>query len=190
MEFIGGFQRVLEAYLSVRGLSIGPGDCYVPLPAHIRQLVVKTETHVDQFAEHLPQAEGTFSEAVEANVCLVMDKCRDLIGDYVMEQMAGTSNGLDVMVRSGAKGNKTNIIQTSGIVGQQRNHQCMRLPDVITGFLGHPAKAKAHGFITSSFIQGLKAHEYFAHLVGSRVGLVDTSVKTSAITSQSLAANH
>jgi DNA-directed RNA polymerase II subunit RPB1 len=179
LDFIGGVQIMLEFYLSVKGLSIGPGDCNISFSDEIQQLITDSEKYVDQFNSHGPLDIGKFSQAVETSVCLVMDKCRDTIGDWAVKQLSNRPNGFCDMIQSGAKGNLINITQTSGIVGQQRDQNCSRLPVHTSGFRSNQHRSKAHGYITSSFMKGLSAQEYFSHLVGSRVGLVDTAVKTS-----------
>ena len=179
IEFIGGVQRLLECYLSVRGLSIGPTDCNILQLEQIQPTLVQAETYVNRMDTHEPCTPGRVGEKREQNICLVLDKCRDIIGDMAIQRATHSPNGLFDMIDSGAKGNLTNIIQTSGILGQQRNHLCMRIPEVLTCFQNNGERSKTHGFIGSSFIQGLKPFEYFHHLVGSRVGLVDTAVKTS-----------
>ena len=179
VKFISGVQRLLESYLSIRGLSIGPSDCDILKLEQVSPILLKAENYVNLMVEHQPYKPGRTAEHTEQNICLVLDKCRDIIGDMAISRTTHSANGLFAMIESGAKGNLTNIIQTSGILGQQRNHLCRRMPDVLTCFKSKSEMSKAHGFIGSSFIQGLKPFEYFHHLVGSRVGLVDTAVKTS-----------
>lgn len=182
-EFISGMQLMLENYLDVRGLTVGVDDCYLPIPARVKAQVSTARAYAGDFATHNPTDMGVQAEAKENNICLVLDKARDLVGDYVLESIRqnGTRrNGLLEMVTSGAKGNETNIVQILGMVGQQMNHLSMRMSTTTSHF--NHARADhsvAHGMIYRSFFQGLRPEEYFHHLVGSRVGLVDTAVKTS-----------
>jgi DNA-directed RNA polymerase II subunit RPB1 len=181
-RLIGGIQLMLESYLSVKGLSIGVDDCYMDLPTNITDKVKTAINYVETFPEHNPSDTGKKAEIIENNICLVLDKCRDVVGDFIVNRMKDAKterNGLYEMVASGSKGNITNIIQNVGMVGQQRNHKCMRMSQTTSHFNVKKDIAAAHGMVTRSFLRGLRPHEYFNHLIGSRVGLVDTAVKTS-----------
>ena len=179
-KFIGNTQIMLESYLSVKGSSIGMDDCFMTLPNVILQKVDTGLEYVEQFSEHFPENTGKSAEIIEHNICLVLDKCRDLVGEHILTKMKNSKhrNGLFDMVTSGAKGNITNIIQTVGLVGQQRNHECMRMTTTLSQYNVKKKKAEAHGMVTSSFVNGLRSTEYFHHLIGSRVGLVDTAAKS------------
>ena len=181
-DFISGMQLLLEYYLNVQGLTIGVDDCYMEIPRELKAKVKKAMDYVEEFSAHNPIHTGKAAEITENNICLVLDKARDVVGDYVLEKLANgqeRANGLYEMIKSGAKGNETNIIQIVGLVGQQRNHHSMRMAAVTSHFEDGSNKAAAHGMVCRSFFRGLRPFEYFNHLVGSRVGLVDTAVKTS-----------
>jgi DNA-directed RNA polymerase II subunit RPB1 len=172
-RFLSGGQRLFEEFLMLRGCSLGVDDCFVAKTASQRALVAQAVAFSEGFPGHAP---GGPDSATEADVCLILDKCRDFLGDEVVAFNRRKGSGLFEMVQSGAKGNPTNIIQIAGIVGQQRDHQSARI--------SAPASrtadtARAHGFVAHSFAEGLSTEEYFCHLVGTRVGLVDTAVKTS-----------
>jgi DNA-directed RNA polymerase II subunit RPB1 len=180
-DFISGMQLLLEYYLNVVGLTVGPDDCYMKLPEDVKAKVQTAMNYVESF-DHNPTDTGKSSEMIENNICLVLDKARDLVGDYVLNTIQtgrDRNNGLYEMIESGAKGNDTNMVQIAGLVGQQRNHHSMRMSDVTSHFKTGINKGSSHGMICRSFYRGLRPNEYFNHLVGSRVGLVDTAVKTS-----------
>lgn len=182
MAFIQSTQLMLENFLRVRGSSISYSDCYVPRPPEVRHAVRRGMAYVNAFHDHLPSHTSSRGAVhTEEQICLVLDKCRDLVGDRARKIMEsrGPNNGLLDMVLSGAKGNPTNIVQIAGMVGQQRNHHCARMSTPLTSMVNTGDHAGAHGMITRSFASGLRAYEYFNHLVASRVGLVDTAVKTS-----------
>lgn len=181
-DFISGMQLLLEHYLNSQGLTIGVDDCYMEIPESLKVKVKVAMDYVERFPSHNPIHTGKSSETIENNICLVLDKARDVVGDYVLDRLKSgpeRANGLYEMIKSGAKGNDTNIIQISGLVGQQRNHHSMRMSSVTSHFRDGANKGSAHGMVYRSFFRGLRPFEYFNHLVGSRVGLVDTAVKTS-----------
>ncbi len=178
MEFLYGFHLLLDYYISTIGLSIGMDDCQPVKSDDLVQITQKAKDYVDKFTDHTPEHIGKYSEVIENNNCTILDKLRDIIGDRTLLYKSRLNNGLYDIVKSGAKGNDTNIIQIAGIVGQQRNDDSIRIP-IPTNHFDKTKRSEAHGMIYRSFFSGLKPVEYFHHLIGSRSGLVDTAVKTS-----------
>ena len=87
------------------------------------------------------------------------------------------------MAVSGARGSMLNLTQMAACVGQQsvrgerirRGYEGRTLPHFRRGDLG----AEAHGFVQSSYKEGLNPTEFFFHAIGGREGLVDTAIRTS-----------
>jgi DNA-directed RNA polymerase II subunit RPB1 len=179
-RFLEGVQAVFEHHLGARGLTVNAYDCQAVLPPDVLGKLGVAQRYADGFPDHTPSARGRAADATETNVCLVMDKARDVVGECVLRDLAArTRSGLYEMVDSRAKGSTPNLVQIMGAVGQQRDHRSMRMPQPTTHFNGTDDKAAAHGMITSNFFGGLGPLEFYAHLVSARGGLVDTSVKTS-----------
>ena len=183
IDFLSSTQLLLEAYIRVKGVSICADDCYVDISEDVKSKVRKSLDYVEQFHWHKPSDTGRAAEVVEDNICLLMDKCRDVVGDHVVEKLKARPgrNGLLDMVLSGSKGNLTNVVQSVGMIGQQRNHQSMRMDETSSHFNGNKKIARKHGMITRSFLRGMRPEECQYHLCGSRDGLVDTAVKTGEI---------
>jgi DNA-directed RNA polymerase II subunit RPB1 len=180
-DFLTGTQLVLESYLSLKGSSIGVDDYSFKLSPEVQSEVDRAVEYVDRFAEHRPDDIGKTSESIENSICWALDKCRDIVGDHISNRILSSrgKNGLYDIFISGAKGNLTNLVQISGMVGQQMNHLSTRISESISHFNTGFSRAVAFGFITRPFASGLRPYEYYYHLIGSRVGLVDTAVKTS-----------
>ena len=89
------------------------------------------------------------------------------------------------MIISKSKGSGTNLTQIMMCLGNQ-NVIGRRIP---LGFmersLPHFAKEdhspEPRGFVFSSYVTGLKPHEFYFHSMAGREGLSDTAVKTSSI---------
>lgn len=99
-----------------------------------------------------------------------------------------TPNQLIMMIESGARGNATNAIQISGIIGQQ-SYENGRIPrmiddtsinigdDVYTGSRSLPCyvpgenSPESRGFIAESYVQGMRPADYFNLHVASRENL-------------------
>lgn len=190
-EWINKMTTLLVNYVSrVKGSTIGIDDCYHGrVSLGVSSKLETMHEYANRFVDHTPgvclraEKKNKNNDTIENNICSLVDKVKDIGGDEVLTTMktkhdAGQRNGLYEIVKSGAKGNVTNIIQICSMVGQQRNAKSMR-NEKIMSHSGFQNSASSHGFIASSFMQGLRSLEYFHHLVGSRVGLVDTAVKTS-----------
>ena len=183
IQFISGTQLLLEEYIRVTGLSIKAEDCFVEVPEEIKKKVRKGVAYADELSHHTPDLLGIHAEVTENNICLVLDKCRDVVGDHVMNQLRARPgrNGLLEMVGSGSKGNVTNVVQSVGMIGQQRNHLSRRMHETTSHFNCNEHIAAKHGMITRSFLRGMRPTEMYYHATASRGGLADTGVKTSEV---------
>ena len=86
------------------------------------------------------------------------------------------------MIRAKSKGNLKNLVQMTGMLGQNFIDG-KRIPRTLGDrclphFCRHDDSAAARGFIGSSFRDGLKPHEFFFHAMAGREGLIDTAVKS------------
>jgi DNA-directed RNA polymerase I subunit RPA1 len=93
------------------------------------------------------------------------------------------SNGMSLMILSGAKGSHVNLSQISCLLGQQEL-EGHRVPMMISGktlpsFRPFDLSARAGGFIADRFLTGIGPQEYFFHCMAGREGLIDTAVKTA-----------
>ena len=121
-------------------------------------------------------------ETLEMRIMEVLADARDAAG-VIAEEFLGLDNHAVIMARTGARGSMLNLTQMAACVGQQsvrgeritRGYRGRTLPHYKPGDLG----AEAHGFISSSYKDGLKPLEFFFHAMGGREGLVDTAVRTA-----------
>ena len=86
-------------------------------------------------------------------------------------------------MNSGSKGSLINISQMISCLGPQ-SIEGKRAPygfdnRTLPHFTKYDDSPTARGFIESSYITGLSAHEMFFHAMAGRIGLIDTAVKTS-----------
>ena len=124
----------------------------------------------------------SLEETLEVSAKKVLEEARDGTGKIADKQL-GMTNPAVIMARTGARGNRLNLSQMAGSVGQQtvrgerltRGYWKRTLPHFKKGDLG----AFAKGFVTHSYKTGLSPTEFFFHAMGGREGLVDTAVRTS-----------
>lgn len=99
-------------------------------------------------------------------------------------EFASEENALVIMATSGAKGNMVNLAQITSLLAQQFLSG-ERIPNTLYGdralayYESGSLDPEARGFISSSYLTGLKPGEFFFAAMGGREGLVDTAVNTS-----------
>jgi DNA-directed RNA polymerase subunit A' len=134
-------------------------------------------------AEELESLPGrTVDETLEMKIMQTLGKARDSAGDIANDHL-DESNPAVVMAESGARGSMLNLTQMAGCVGQQavRGERINRGYEdrTLSHFERNDLSADAHGFVESSYREGLDPKEFFFHAMGGREGLVDTAVRTS-----------
>ena len=164
--FINRLQRVVHAFLMMRGFSVGIGDM-------LSDVSVREE--IDQA---FIDVEGKSEQEINQRLNI----CRDTMGTMVQKPL-NDSNRLYTMVHSGSKGSNINISQIMAVVGQQ-NLCGARIPNTWTNrtlphFEHGSCGPKERGFIQHSYVEGLDPHEVWFHAISGREGLIDTAIKTS-----------
>ena len=183
-RFVSDAQRLLQAYMLIRGFSVGVGDCVMGEATHDRvnslmNDVFSAVEKVEKEARSVPTA------LVDGCVTKMLGAFLTRGGAEVVKDVnVNTGNRVSVMIESGAKGSPINSSQILSAVGQQ-NVEGGRIPLGVDGrtlpcFRHGDASAKARGFVCNSYNTGLTPTEYFFHAMGGREGLVDTAVKTSS----------
>ncbi len=190
-RFLDGVTRMLVAYITRKGFSIGVDAVEVPAEGRARILkeIEEKKKEVDELIKKYREGKleripgNTLEETLEVHIQDILAKARDEAGNISAEYL-GMKNEAVIMAKTGARGNMINLAQMSACVGQQsvRGNRIMRgykdrtLPHFKPGDLS----ADAHGFVNSSFRSGLNPIEFFMHACGGREGLVDTAVRTSS----------
>ncbi|CBZ52145.1 putative DNA-directed RNA polymerase I largest subunit [Neospora caninum Liverpool] len=138
------------------------------------------------YTSHFRGREDTFNEMLDAffqsAMGKVASKSTDIMkGSYFLYRFP--RNGFASMIKSGSKGSNVNFAMISVFLGQQslegQRVKFMTSDRSLPAFLPFDFGSRARGFITSSFLSGLKEEEYFFHCMAGREGLVDTAVKTA-----------
>lgn len=187
-DFITGTYNMLSFFsVSIQGMTVAIDDCHVPSDIlGTRDINQRAKKYFNSFKNHSVKSSNIDSEQRERNMCMVADRMRDAVSQRAVQyfddytEQTSIRNGMRDLIDSGAKGNPTNLGQSTGCIGQQRNHKSTRFPET-TCHYNHPDsdQLEAHGMISSNFMNGMNSMEEFFHLCASRSGLVDTSVKTA-----------
>jgi DNA-directed RNA polymerase subunit A' len=177
------------AYLSRRGFSLSLDD--INVKENIKNLTKeitsdserKVKDVIDSYysntIEILPGK--TKEETREIKILQVLNSIRSKIGEIIKEEMP-EENPASIMIKSGAGGSILSITQMACSVGQQVLW-AKRIGIGYTGrtlshFKKNDFSPRAHGFIYSSFFDGLKPDEFFFSVITGRDSLMDTALRT------------
>ena len=168
--------------------------------------VAELSREVAELANHMTETELA---RVEAHILTILTSVLDLASRLVLNAETGNDKGkgkgdggddgddgdhdhdrappafgFRAMVESASKGNTNNIAQVMACLAQQviegaRIHYTSQTKRTFPMFPPGAFSAAARGFIEHSYLDGLEPHEYFAHMMAGREGLVATAVKTA-----------
>ena len=189
-ELLDDLQNIVTRFLVLTGFSVGIGDLVANKDTddQINKIIVNTKKQVAKLNTHVHKQifENTISaskeEEFEKRVNNLLNKAISEAGKVGLKSLS-SNNRMTNMVTAGSKGKTINIAQMIACLGQQ-NVDGKRIPNsynnrTLPNFSKYDISPESKGFVESSFIQGLKPHEFFFHAMGGREGLIDTAVKTS-----------
>jgi DNA-directed RNA polymerase subunit A' len=117
----------------------------------------------------------------EIKILQNLNEVRTKIGKIVKAEFP-RENPVNTMILSGAGGNILNITQIACCVGQQalwaKRIAIGYTNRTLSFFKEHDLSPKAHGFIYSSYMKGLKPYEFFFGAITGRDALMDTALRT------------
>lgn len=198
INFISDMQRVVGRFLRIQQLSVGLDDIQLSstvqenISALLRAIgdkVVAMNMRADELAEAINSREFDLEKKrrVDVKSQELMLNALTHVASIVATDPSLESNSIHFMaglVRS--KGNKMNLAQIMGCLGQQLlNHQRIKprgdAPRVLPYFKANDPDPKASGMIFNSYAAGLSPAEFCMHAISSREGLTDTAVKTADV---------
>lgn len=182
---MGFIVRVVQDWLISQGATMGIDDCTIP------DLPPQKQNKLEQLRSLMNMAilkkQNTIRSdeirVLEDEIQNISDELRAIPGNFGfahLQQRHLTNQHISWLIKiilSKSKGKTTHIIQNTACVGQQMDATSNRP----TRLCGHQSQdlAAAEGLVSSSFLDGLNAIEFYHHLTASRLGLVGTAVTTS-----------
>ena len=120
-------------------------------------------------------------ESREIKILQTLNEIRTKIGKIVKSEFPADKS-VNSMINSGAGGNILNITQMACSVGQQSLWSA-RINfgygnRTLSFFKENDLSPKSRGFIYSSYMEGLKPHEFFFNAIAGRDALMDTALRT------------
>jgi DNA-directed RNA polymerase beta' subunit len=190
VDFLDSLQAVIATFLMNSGFSVGISDLIADSAtnAEIGVVVNKlTKTIEDQILQlHTGLFENSSgrsnAEEFEGKVMNTLNKAVGEAGKIGLQSLADT-NRMTNMIKAGSKGSDVNVSQMVATLGQQAI-EGKRVPNgfqhrTLPHFKRFDDSAEARGFISSSYVKGLKPHEMYFHAMSGREGLIDTACKTA-----------
>jgi DNA-directed RNA polymerase II subunit RPB1 len=179
VEIIDNIQTVINYFLTTQGFSVGLSDCIADpvTQSKINEIVSQSELKVQQLNNRL-ENEDISEELHESMVLNLLNGTRDSVGSLATKNVFG-NNRIRHMVTAGSKGSPLNISQIMGLVGQQvaRNASgtTARITNGMTdrplpSTMKHSRESSDRGFVSSSYLTGLKPDEFFYHSMSGREG--------------------
>lgn len=190
LDFVTNYQKLMNSWLSESGFSVGLGDCIQEsntFEKGIKDIVAMNVIKADSRGNNEQQVIDVLSSAMNTSSKLVQEAVNE------------RKNSLMDMISSGAKGKLDNLCQISAIVGRQdkdghlikegfddRTLPCYRRRRTIEEKLSFSIrdihlKAEEQGFISSSFMSGLNAREFWFHASSGRDGIINTAIRTADV---------
>ena len=190
VALLDGLQNVVEAYLILKGFSVGISDLIADedTKQQMEETIAQKKKEVDEMLLQLHMDLFTNNsgksnqEEVEARAFGILNKAMTGSGDIGVKGLSN-HNRLMAMIRSGSKGDAVNVSQMIACVGQTAL-EGKRIPYGFTDrtlphYKMYDDGAEARGFVEGSFVRGLTPQEMFFHAMSGREGLIDTAVKTA-----------
>ncbi|MGC8993395.1 MAG: DNA-directed RNA polymerase subunit A' [Candidatus Aenigmatarchaeota archaeon] len=175
-------------YLDMFGFSLGVTDLEVDLKVkqEINEIVQKTEKDVNEMIEKFKRGElipyfGRTSEETLEN--MIKERIARCLNEAMQVFEKGVKDNPALqMAKCGARGSMINLLQISGLIGQEmimgerieRGYYKRTFPH----FKINDKSLASKGFVAHSFADGLNVFEFYFDSMNSRESLMDKSLKT------------
>ena len=183
-DFIDNLQKVILSWLQLKGFTVGLKDCIIDdsILSKVREKTNKLMVEVKHLITEQENHPGLLDESIfEENIGTMLTAHAGNMGKIVLDS-TDSSNNLFVMLDSGAKGKVEQLGSIASLVGQINMNNKRIAKKVNNRTLPHyhqfddtPA---ARGFVSSSYVKGLRPTEFFFQQMANRDGLIDTAIKS------------
>jgi DNA-directed RNA polymerase subunit beta' len=169
-EFLDYLKDFGFRYATMGGISVGIADLEVP--EEKLEIIQEASEQVTRFQK--AYASGYISNGERYNKVIdAWTHANNDVADAMVKRLARSQEGFNpvyMMMTSGARGNRDQMRQLSGMRGLMAKPQ-----KKLTGGIGEIIESP----IKANFREGLSVVEYFISTHGARKGLADTALKTA-----------
>lgn len=153
-------------FIEATKAAISMGVCDVPVPANKQKIIADAHKRVELVRKQYEDGIITDGERHSKTITIwteVSDQLSEELFKQINNKGEGRVNPLNMMLESGARGNKSQVKQLGAL----------------RGLMAKPSGAIIESPITSNFREGLTVIEYSISSHGARKGLADTALKTA-----------
>jgi len=188
--FIDKVSMLAIRYLDMHGFTVGLDDVDLPklalekVEANKKKLDVIINSLIEDYRKGKikPLPGRDVKATLEGLILKEIGKTTEDVGKIVEESVK--DNCAIIMIKSGARGSMTHLIQLSSMFGQarvlgQRVHRGYSYSKrTLSHFKEGDLTGESHGLIMNSFRHGLNPFEFFFNVMSGRGSLMDTSLRT------------
>lgn len=184
-RFLTEAQLIFDVFLCRIGFTIGVYDCSVN-PSSQQELKQTINNKIVQIENEV--AKTVDLENTKASKRRTETKTIDILNVFnnlQLDKYLRPDSTMKTMIVSGAKGNSVNVLQILGGLGQQflkGERPTMEISEGTRCLPYFPASSndiRTRGFIDHSFSDGLTPDQMIFHMQASRIGLIDTAIRTA-----------
>ena len=188
-KIIGQISRLGIVVLLHHGMTnlISDSDLSEDAKKEIEEAMKRAEVKVNELIEEFssgklkPLPGRTAEDTLESYIMEALNKARNEAGE-IIDKNANEETSTLLMIHSGSRGKMLNLVQMSAVVGQQalrgRRINYGYFGRTLSHFKRNNLSPEAHGFIKSSFKEGLNPKEFFFTAITGRDSLMDTALRT------------
>lgn len=162
------------AYSTKSGVTISFSDILVS--TNRKEKIIEGEKYTDLLKEKYQQGYVTDDERYRlsnAKWSKIKEDIQNNLDDVFSSQ---STNSINMMIKSGARGNVSNLVQLAGIRGLMANNTKQTKIDATNE---REVRSTVEVPVKSSFLEGLTAYEFYSSTHGARKGLTDTALNTA-----------
>jgi DNA-directed RNA polymerase II subunit RPB1 len=189
-QFITEGQFILDWYIEYHGFSVGIGSVIPNSQDKVDQIIKSTinasNSKISILGDITPNMTKIQKSIHESHIIGYLNNV-SRIGGKISKETIDPYSSINVMCRSGAKGKESNTAQIIGCLGQQyvlgerTKLSITKNTRHLPYYEPNSKEISSRGFVVNSFKGGIDPGEFFAHMSASRVGLMDTALKTGEI---------
>lgn len=198
-QFLSEGQNVADMFLERIGFTVGYRDCSMPEEeAKVKEVVEKELEEAGRKIKSISAFKDNKNAEIRKyyydSMNVIFENIKNNGHEKIAEALPET-NSLKIMADCGAKGSATDIAQVIGLVGQQfvddkrpvmvfnkengKNEGLRFLPYYDILHEGEPEKILNRGFVDRPLGKGMRPGQYVAHMMASRVNLIQQALETS-----------
>ena len=161
-------------YSTMSGTTIAYSD--IILADNREANIAKGNEYVAQLRQKFQMGLITDDERYRLTIKKWSEIKQEIQNDLDEKVSANPYNSIHMMIKSGARGNLSNLVQLAGIRGLMANNTKQLKADAENE---REVRSTVEVPVKSSFLDGLTAYEFYSSTHGARKGLTDTALNTA-----------